>query len=187
MQIRLRKKEKEYAQVHKNLLFDKTLSIQAKGIAAIIEYYSDEFTLTNKSLELNSCLSANTLRKYLKELEIKLFLYRIQIPSKNFESVWFFDSERLDLNFIYEELQKLRKAHSIVIVSDYQIYAGGKIATEELNTYNNTCKQEYTLHDARAGLNYLSKVEKSKNLKKFGTGYTQAPRTKTKVTAHDTT
>jgi hypothetical protein len=66
-----------------------------------------------------------------------LFLCRIQIPSKNFESFWFFDGERLDLNFVYTELLNLRKAHSIVIVSDYQIYVGGKIAMEELNTYNN--------------------------------------------------
>jgi hypothetical protein len=181
MKIRVRKKEKQYAQVHRNLLFNQSISIQAKGLGAIIECYSDEFELTVKSLEKNSCLTANTLRKYLKELEIKLHLYRIQIPAKNFESVWFFDSELLDLKFVFEEIQKIKMYYKIIIVTAYQICEGGKIVYDKLNTYNNTNTSSTTFSNLDA-LNIMYQVnENKKKEKNKNRTYLQTPKIKNKI------
>ncbi len=158
MKIRVRKKEKQYAQVHKNLLMNKSMSIQSKGIGAIIECYSDDWDLSHKSLEIQTNLNEKTLRKYLKELEKGLFLFRIQ-KVKNWETIWFFDSEVLDFEFIKNEVINIQKVDKIRFLTAYQFLACDILACQGIRTYNNTTNTaiEFTSFDA---LNILLKQQK---------------------------
>jgi hypothetical protein len=158
MRIKVRKKEKQYAQVHKNLLLNKTLSIQSKGIGAIIECYSDDWELSHKSLEIQTNLNEKTLRKYIKELEKGLFLFRIQ-KIKNCETTWFFDSETLDFEFVKNEVVDIQKVEKIRFLTAYQFLAHDILACQGIRTYNNTNNSviEFTSFDA---LNILLNKQK---------------------------
>lgn len=158
MQIRVRKKEKQYAQVHKNLLLNKDMSIQSKGIGSIIECYSDEWQLSHKSLEIQVNLNQKTLRKYIKELEKGLYLFRIQ-KKKNFETTWFFDSETLDFEFVKKEVINIQMVDRIRFLTDYQFLAGDILACLGIRTYKNTTNSvtEFTSFDA---LNILLNKQK---------------------------
>lgn len=139
MKIRVRKKEKQYAQVHKNLLFSERLSIQAKGLGALLECYSDDFNISFESLKIHTNLTDKTLRKYVKQLEENLFLFRIQII-KNCELVWFFDSQNLDINFLISEIEKIKSIDKIRYLTAYHFLTGEKFPREKIATYNNTIK-----------------------------------------------
>ncbi len=158
MQIRIKKKTKQYAQVHKNLLFHQKVSIQAKGLGAIFECYSDDFTISMSSLEIHASLHRDTIRKYLKELENHLFLFRVQII-KDCKMIWFFDSEHLDIQFLIKEVEKLKKYQKIRFLTAYEILAPEKIGTEKLATYNNTTNSTFGFTDFDA-LQIMYRVEK---------------------------
>ena len=158
MKLKVKKKEKQYAQVHKNLLLNKTLSIQAKGIGAIIECYSNDWNLSQKSLEIQANLSEKTFRKYIKELEKGLYLFRIQ-KINNFETTWFFDSETLDFEFIKNEVINIQTIDKIRFLTDYQFLSGDILACQGIRTYKNTTNSvtEFTSFDA---LNILLNKQK---------------------------
>lgn len=137
MKIRLKKKENQYAQVHKNLLFHSKISLQAKGLGALFECYSDDFEVSMSSLEIHTGLHRDTIRKYLKELEKYFFLFRVQVI-RNCKMIWFFDSENLEINFLVGEIEKIQKDHKIRFITAYEIFAPEKIGTDRLATYNNT-------------------------------------------------
>ena len=141
MKIRLKKKETFYAQIHKNLLFSKLISIQAKGIGAILECYSDNYTLSFESLKIHSMLNDKTLRKYLKQLEENQFLFRIQII-KNFELIWFFDSQTLDVTFVLDEVEKITKNDRVRFVTTYQFLAGDNMVGQGVCTDKNTTTEK---------------------------------------------
>ena len=144
MNIRLKKKREQYAQVHKNLLFHSKISIQAKGLGAIFECYSDNFTISMATLEIHSGLHRDTIRKYLKELEGNFFLFRVQII-KDCTMVWFFDSQNLDISYLIEEIEELQKYQKIRFLTAYEIFAPDKIGTDKLATYNNTINNSQNL------------------------------------------
>ena len=163
MHIRVKKKEKLYAQVHKNLLFNKNISIQAKGLGAILECYSDDFKLSFESLKIHTQLTDKTLRKYVKQLEENRFLFRVQII-KNFELIWFFDSQHLDIEFILIEIEKIKSVDKIRFVTAYQFLAGENMACHKFATYNNTTKAiEFSDMDA---LTIMYQIEKEKDSQK---------------------
>ena len=137
MKIRLKKKEKQYAQVHKNLLFHSEISLQAKGLGALFECYSDDFEISMTSLEMHTSLHRDTIRKYLKELEKYFFLFRVQVI-KDCKMIWFFDSENLEIKFLIDEIAKIQKKQKIRFITAYEIFAPEKTGTEKLATYNNT-------------------------------------------------
>ncbi len=159
MQIRIKKKSKQYAQVHKNLLFHPNVSIQAKGLGAIFECYSDDFTISMSSLEIHASLHRDTIRKYLKELENHLFLFRVQII-KDCKMIWFFDSEHLEVQFLVKEIEKLKKYQKIRFLTAYEIFAPEKIGTDKLATYNNTTKENQNFSDINA-LQIMYKVHEN--------------------------
>ncbi len=186
MKIRVRKKEKQYAQVHKNLLFHKKLSVQSKGIGSILECYSDNFEITFESLKIHTKLQDKTLRKYIKELENNLFLFRIQII-KNCNLIWFFDSENLDIKYVLDEIEKVQNCDKIRFITAYQILVGENMACHKLTTYNNiltynntTIKPSTSFSNTEA-LNIMYQVKKSKErLKIKNRSYLQTPKEKNK-------
>jgi hypothetical protein len=161
MQIRVRKKQKLYAQVHRNLLFNQSISVQSKAIGAIIECYSDNFEVSAKSLSINANIHTDTLRKYVKELEKNFYLYRIQIPKDNFKSIWFFDSEMLDFNFVFSELENIKKSFKYVILSGYEIFGCANSGTVKLAPYKNTTYSDMEI------LKMLAKIDDQKDDNRF--------------------
>lgn len=137
MKIRVKKKERQYGQVHHNLVFHPKISLQAKGLGALFECYSDDFEVSMASLEIHTGLHRDTIRKYLKELEKYFFLFRVQII-RNCKMIWFFNSENLEINFLIDEIEKIQKNQKIRFITAYEIFAPEKIGTEKLATYNNT-------------------------------------------------
>lgn len=137
MKIRVKKKEKLYGQVHHHLVFHPKVSLQAKGLGALFECYSDDFEVSMSSLEIHTGLHRDTIRKYLKELEKYFFLFRVQVI-RNCKMIWFFDSENLEINFLVGEIEKIQKDHKIRFITAYEIFAPEKTGTEKLATYNNT-------------------------------------------------
>ncbi|WP_044417589.1 hypothetical protein [Halarcobacter anaerophilus] len=182
MKIRVRKKEKQYAQVHKNLLFCENISLQSKGLCSILEIYSDNFEVSFETLKSKTLLTDKTLRKYVKELENNSFIFRVQ-AIHSCQIIWFIDSQTLDYSFVFKEIKEIKKVEKIRYLTAYQFLAGENLDGEKFTTYNNT-SLNYSLEDAARGMKYLEKVEKSKNTKKYGTGYIQKP--KTKSAANDT-
>lgn len=149
MHIRVKKKENYYAQVHKNLLFNPNLAIQAKGLGAILECYSDDFKVSFESLKIHTQLTDKTLRKYVKQLEENQFLFRIQII-KNCELIWFFDSQNLDIVFLIDEIKKIQSIDKIRYLTAYQFLAGENLPREKFATYNNTTKENKNFSDMNA-------------------------------------
>lgn len=71
-----RKKKVYFTQVSNTALRDKVLSLQAKGLYAIIQSYItiENFTLYKNHLRIESGLSENTFDKYWKELKDRGYL-----------------------------------------------------------------------------------------------------------------
>jgi|TARA_R110002033_G_scaffold29007_4_gene65288 DNA-binding Lrp family transcriptional regulator len=149
MHIRVKKKENYYAQVHKNLLFNPNLAIQAKGLGAILECYSDDFKISFESLKIHTQMTDKTLRKYVRQLEENQFLFRIQII-KNCELIWFFDSQNLDIIFLIDEIKKIQSVDKIRYLTAYQFLAGENFPREKFATYNNTTKENQNFSDMNA-------------------------------------
>lgn len=137
MKIRVKKKERKYGQVHHNLVFNPKVSLQAKGLGALFECYSDDFEVSMSSLEIHTGLHRDTIRKYLKELEKYFFLFRVQVI-RNCKMIWFFDSENLEIKFLIDEITKIQKKQKIRFITAYEIFAPEETGTEKLATYNNT-------------------------------------------------
>lgn len=109
MKLRKKNKETNFAKVHKSMLFNSALSWRAKGLGAILEYYSDNFEVSLVSIELNGKDGIKSIRSAIKELENECYLYRYQLRKQGrFDTYWIFDSEKLELNdindFIYEHI-----------------------------------------------------------------------------------
>lgn len=115
MKIKLKKKENSYAQVHKNMLFDRTLSLKAKGLGAILESYSNDFDVNMKSIEIGNTDGIKSIRSATKELEDGYYLFRFQVRDKGglFTTFWVFDSERLDVNYLKNIIVGLEKIELI--------------------------------------------------------------------------
>lgn len=137
MKIRVKKKERQYGQVHHNLVFHPKVSLQAKGLGALFECYSDDFEVSMSSLEIHTGLHRDTIRKYLKELEKYFFLFRVQVI-RDCKMIWFFDSENLEIKFLIDEITKIQKKQKIRFITAYEIFAPEETGTEKLATYNNT-------------------------------------------------
>ncbi len=178
MKIKVRKKAKDYAQVHRRMLFDTELSPVSKAIGAIVEIYSDDFGTSFENICKYVNISTNTARKYIQELDKRCYSYRIQfIPTG--EIVWFFDSRTLDYKYVFEEIKKIGKAHQIRHLTDYQKTVSKKSDGNFLSTDNNTNNEPTNLDYFQM----MYEVEKEK--KRKSRSYTQKPRI-TKSTAHDT-
>lgn len=115
MVFKLRKKEKNYAQVHVNMLRDKSLTLKAKGLGAVLEAYSDEFKVSLKSIEINSRDGKKALKSAIKELENGYYLFRFQTRDDQglFVTYWAFDSERLEVEYLREIIAELEKVELI--------------------------------------------------------------------------
>ena len=167
MKIKLRKKEKNYAQVHRNMLENKNISLKAKGLGSILELYSDNFDLTQTTLIDKSIGEKRAFKSALKELETFDYLYRFQTHSSNdgqFLTVWLFDSEHLDINYIHENLIPFRYITPLTTVGTF-CTAGTKSGHAQCTPYNNTTS-EYTNMDALEGLLEIQKQEKKSKQKK---------------------
>lgn len=115
MQIKLRKKEKDYAQVHKRLLFNPIISLKAKGLGAILECYSDNFEICLKTLTDKSTDGEKAIKAACKELVLHNYLFRFQILDENskFKTIWIFDSEFIDQNYKNEILNQFEKIYKV--------------------------------------------------------------------------
>ena len=191
MRTRLRKKEKEYAQVHRNMLFDQNISYKAKGVGAILESYSDDFQISQKTLLSKSVLDKITsLKTATNELEHG-YLCRIKVRgnSGHYEVIWIFDSQGLDekyvkeifLEYNIEEIYSkkynnlstpikttLGKSSTRYPISGLSI--DGKTATYN-NTINKNTKNKNTLYQDEEFLRYKSLHELLKHLRKNYDGF----------------
>jgi hypothetical protein len=167
MKIKLKKKENQYAQVHVNMLRNKTLSLKAKGLGAVLESYSDDFEVSLKSIELNATDGIKSVRTAIKELEDGYYLFRFQTRDKGglFSTYWAFDSQKLDVDYLREMIKELEKVELITknellqrgiphgnAVTGMPSTASRSTASRQSTTYNNT--------------NYKNKEDKNNILEK---------------------
>lgn len=115
MKIKLKKKETQYAQVHVNLLRNKTISLRAKGLGAVLESYSNDFEVSIKSIELGSSDGTKAIKSAIKELEQGYYLFRFQTHDKSgqFVTYWAFDSQTLDIDYLKGMIAELEKVELI--------------------------------------------------------------------------
>ncbi len=164
MKIKLKKKETQYAQVHVNLLRNKTISLRAKGLGSVLESYSNDFEVSVKSIELGSLDGAKAIKTAIKELEQGYYLFRFQTHDKSgqFITYWAFDSQTLNVDYLKEMISELEKVELItknnLLKPGYQKgtsannitgvpFTGcgetvdGETAGGQSTTYNNTTNQ----------------------------------------------
>lgn len=117
MKIKLKKKENQYAQVHVNMLRDRTLSLKAKGLGAVLESYSNDFEVSVKSIEIGSSDGQKSIKNAIKELENGHYLFRFQTHDKSgkFVTFWAFDSQKLEVGYLKEIIAELEKVELITI------------------------------------------------------------------------
>lgn len=118
MKIKLRKKDKDYAQVHRNMLFNPCLSLKAKGLGSILEIYSDDFELSEKTLINKSKDGKRALKTGIKELEKQDYLFRIQTHDEigQFTTVWIFDSELIHRQYVEQIISDLKNINILTTV-----------------------------------------------------------------------
>jgi len=176
MRARLRKKEKEYAQVHRNMLFDQKISFKAKGVGAILESYSDDFQISQKTILSKSDLDKITsLKTATNELEHG-YLCRIKVRGNggHYEVIWIFDSQGLDEKYLKEIFNEYnveeiysKKYNSLSTPiktthgePNTGCSAGGLSINGETVTYNNTIdknrKNKNTLYQDEGFLRFTS-------------------------------
>lgn len=184
MIIRLRKKEKLYAQVHRNMLFNNNLSLKAKGLGAILECYSDGFSLTKEAIKAKSKDKEKSLKSAITELEENDFLFRVQTREKGqFMTLWIFDSQNLSIEYVEELLYELDE---IIFLTEYTLrgtrYGNANMELPQRDTpqrvsYNNT-----TIKPS-SNLEYLKimdEVEKKNKQFKNERYYKNVPKNSTK-------
>ncbi|WP_152059381.1 hypothetical protein [Aliarcobacter butzleri] len=141
MQIKLRKKDKDYAQVHKKLLLNPALSLKAKGLGAILECYSDNFEVCLQTLSDKSTDGEKSIKSACKELVIQNYLFRFQVLDTNskFKTIWIFDSECIDQNYKNEILNQFERIYKVDEVPKGHPVADGVPFQDDLksSTYNN--------------------------------------------------
>lgn len=108
MRAKLRKKEKEYAQVHRNMLHDISVSFKSKGLGAVLESYSDDFDITEKALLSKSLKDKKTsLSTAVSELEpFYLCRFKTRKVGGTFEVVWVFDSQGISEEYVKKILEE---------------------------------------------------------------------------------
>jgi len=151
MKIKLRKKEKNYAQVHRNMLFNAELSLKAKGLGSLLELYSDDIELSEKTLIKKNTDGKRALKTAIVELEKLDYLFRIQTHDFNgqFMTIWIFDSELVDINYIQSILSELNSINILTTVGTF-CTIGTKCGTASTGSgkctpYNNSnCKNNTT-------------------------------------------
>ncbi|PHR58186.1 MAG: hypothetical protein COA44_04615 [Arcobacter sp.] len=179
MKFKLKKKKHQYAQVHVKLLRNKSISLKAKGLGAVLESYSDNFEVTMKSIEFNATDGIKSIRSAIKELENGFYLYRFQTRDEAglFSTYWAFDSEMLDFDYLQDMINELENIVQIT-KQDLLSYPGGphghtvtdtpsavyrSTGGRQSTTYNNTINQ--SIKDKN---NYLSpKREKKESFPEF--------------------
>lgn len=174
MRAKLRKKEKEYAQVHKNMLHDMTVSFKSKGLGALLESYSNDFDIKEKTLLSKSNKDKKTsLSTAVKELEPH-YLCRFKTRSQEgtFEVVWIFDSQGLDDEYVlqiikgYKVLDIFTRAYEHLVPTLRKSSSGSSsvgesyIGEPDPICNNNSCKNKnynnYSLERAKKAKNYLA-------------------------------
>lgn len=156
MKIKLKKKSSQYAQVHVEMLRNKTLSLKAKGLGAVLESYSNDFELSLRSIELNSSDGIKSIRSAIRELEKGFYLFRFQTRDKGglFTTYWAFDSEKLDTEYLKNIIFELEKVEIITknkilqrgipngnAVEDMPSAASRQTGSRQGTTYNNSTNQ----------------------------------------------
>ena len=151
MKIKLKKKENQYAQVHVNMLRDRTLSLKAKGLGAVLESYSNDFEVSLKSIEMGSYDGIKSVRAGIKELEEGYYLFRFQTRDEAglFITYWAFDSQKLEVDYLKSIIKELVKVELITknelsngvsvlaTPTGYPLTASRSTASRQSTTYNN--------------------------------------------------
>lgn len=117
MKIKLKKKDNQYAQVHVNMLRDRSLSLKAKGLGAVLESYSNDFEVSVKAIEIGSNDGVKAIKTAIKELEQGYYLFRFQTHDQGgkFITYWAFDSQKLEVEYLKEMINELEKVEIITI------------------------------------------------------------------------
>lgn len=115
MKIKLKKKENQYAQVHVDMLRNRSLSLKAKGLGAVLESYSNDFDVSLKSIEYNASDGAKSIKNAIKELENGYYLFRFQTHDKSgkFVTYWAFDSQKLEVEYLKSIINELERVDLI--------------------------------------------------------------------------
>ncbi|MDX9813621.1 MAG: hypothetical protein RBS91_03025 [Sulfurimonadaceae bacterium] len=174
MKIKLRKKENQYAQVHVNMLRDRSLSLKAKGLGAVLESYSNDFEVSLKSIEHNVVDGIKSIRTAIKELEAGYYLFRFQTRDEAglFVTYWVFDSQKLEIDYLKSIIQELENVDLITnndllngvsvlaTPSGYPFSASRSTASRQSTTYNNNINQNIDYQNNPKGQG--SDLQKSK-------------------------
>lgn len=161
MKVKTRKKDKNFAIVHKNLLLS-SVSLEAKGLCAFLELYSNDFEVAFQTICDRNNKSEKTIRKYIKELERNSFVYRFQ-NKHTCEIIWYIDSETLDYGFVFADIKKIWKAHQIRHLTDCQILAREELPREEFPTYKNITGEDTELSDLQY-MEILKQLQENKEI-----------------------
>lgn len=169
MKIKLKKKENSYAQVHKNMLYSKFLSLKAKGLGSILEAYSNDYDVSLKSIELNGKDGIKSLRSAISELENQNFLFRFQSRDDGglFTTFWIFDSQILDLNYINDIVKEYETVIPLTInkLLEKLLILNGVSVTgiPSRITYNNSNLDKHLIETAKYFLLGDGRVERHRH------------------------
>jgi len=156
--IRLRKKKRDYAQVHKNLLNDKEISLKAKGLGAWLELHEDGFELNYQFIIKNMKEGEDAVRAAVNELKGSNFLFIEKDKNKKglFLYIWHFDSEGVVLECIQPygdyphmdnpDVDEPHVDNTAQIIKHKQKNINKKISskkTESFNAFRERMKNEY--------------------------------------------
>jgi hypothetical protein len=174
MTIKLRKKEKNYAQVHRNMLFNDKLSLKAKGLGSLLEIYSDDFNISEKTIINRNTDGKRSLKTAIFELEQCDYLLRLQThhtENGQFVTIWIFDSEIVDIDYIKQIIDGLNNISILTTVGTLCTIGtkcgDGSTASGECTPYKNkNIKEEENINIKRLEFSDIdSKIDRDMIIK----------------------
>lgn len=149
MRAKLRKKEKEYAQVHRNMLHDISVSFKSKGLGAVLESYSDDFDITEKALLSKSLKDKKTsLSTAVSELEpYYLCRFKTRKVGGTFEVVWVFDSQGISEEYVKKILEEYYVIEIFTLNYRHLLATPRKTSSGSSNTGSTTTGQSDPIYN----------------------------------------
>ncbi len=113
-------KTNNYAQVHKNMLYNPNISSKAKGIGALIETFSIGLKISKKKMIEKCKEEEKAFDNGIKELEEYGYLFRFQKRGERgrYRTCWYFNSEGVDINHLNDLIIELE---DVTLVTESKI------------------------------------------------------------------
>ena len=159
MRAKLRKKENEYAQVHRNMLHDISISFKSKGLGAVLESYSDNFEITEKALLSKSLKDKKTsLSTAVSELEpFYLCRFKTRKVEGTFEVVWVFDSQGISEEYVKKILEEYHIIEIFTLNYRHLLTTPRKTSSGSTTTGSTTTGQSDPIYNNKDNKNIVYK------------------------------